>query len=163
MTPSRRARSSLPLVAALAVVATSLAHAQGVEAPRVPLRTAISEINTLRSEYAEAYNNKAAGALTNMYLPDAVVIRPDGSTLLGQAEIGKAMAKEAASWKQITISSDTMRVFGNTAWDVGTLSRQGSEGNATVSRYLVVLRRGLQEWKISSSAVVPETRVTATN
>jgi len=158
MTPSRRARSSLPLVAALAFVATSLARAQGVDAPRVPLRTAISEINTLRAEYADAYNRKAAAALTTMYLPDAVLIRPDGSTLLGQAAIGKALAEEAASWKQTTISSDTMRVFGNTAWDVGTLRTQGSEG---VSRYLVVLRRGVQEWKISSLAVVPETRVTA--
>jgi ketosteroid isomerase-like protein len=161
MTPSRRAWSRVPLVAALAFIATSLAHAQGVEAPRVPLRTAISEINTLRSEYAEAYNSKSAGALTAMYLPDAVMVRHDGSTLLGQAEIGKALAEDAASVKRITISSDTMRVFGNTAWDVGTSTRQGEDGNTTVSRYLVVLRRGLQGWKISTSAVVPETRATA--
>jgi ketosteroid isomerase-like protein len=161
MTPSHRAWSRVPLVAALAFIATSLAHAQGVEAPRVPLRTAINEINTLRSEYAEAYNSKSAGALTAMYLADAVVVRPDGSTLLGQAEIGKAFAEEAASWKPITISSDTMRVFGNTAWDVGTSTRKGPDGNATVSRYLVVLRRGLQGWKISTSALVPETHAMA--
>src|SRR4051794_25350608 len=75
MTPNRRARSSLPLLAALALVATSLASAQGIEAPRVPLRTALNEINTLRSEYASAYNKKDAAALTAMYLPDAVAIR----------------------------------------------------------------------------------------
>jgi len=161
MTSSRRARSSFPLVAALALIATSLAHAQGVEAPRVPLRTAIAEINTLRSEYAEAYNNKAADAVAAMYMPDAVMIRADGSTLLGQAEIAKMMAQEAPNWPRITLASDTMRVFGNTAWDVGTLNRQGSEGSATVSRYLVVLRRGVQEWKIISSAVVPVGPVTA--
>lgn len=162
MTPSRRARSSLSLVAALAFVATSLAHAQGVEAPRVPLRTAISEINTLRAEYAEAYNNKAAETLTAMYLPDAILIRHDGSMLLGQAEIGMAMAKETAGGRQISLASDTLRVFGNTALDVGTLSRKGSEGNATASRYLVVLRRGMQKWRIISSAVVPVAPVTAT-
>jgi len=161
MTPSRRARSSIPLVAALAFVVTSLASAQGIEAPRVPLRTAIKEINTLRAEYADAYNKKAVTAVTAMYLPDAVVIRPDGSTLLGRAAIGKALAEEAASWGQITVSSDTLRVFGNTAWDVGTMSSQGSEGGANVSHYLVVLRRGILEWKVSSVAVVPETRVTA--
>ncbi len=55
-----------------------------------------------------------------------------------------------------------MRVFGNTAWDVGSLSSQGSGGEASTSQYLVVLRRGLREWKISSVAVVPATRVTAT-
>lgn len=162
MTASRRARSSLPLVVALAFLATSLGQAQGVEEPRVPLRTAIIELNTLRAEYADLYNKKATAALTAMYLPDAVFIRPDGSTLLGQAAIGKALSAEAAGWGQATISSDTMRVFGNTAWDVGTMSTQGSEGNATVSRYLVVLRRGVQAWKISSLAVVPETQVTAT-
>jgi uncharacterized protein (TIGR02246 family) len=162
MTASRCARSSLQLIAALAFVAPSLARAQGIEAPRIPLRTALKEINTLRAEYASAYNSKDAAGLTAMYLPDAIVIRGDGSTLRGRAAIGKAMAEEAASWHQITISSDTVRVFGNTAWDVGTLSDQGSASEAKVSRYLVVLRRGLQEWNISSVAVVPQTRVTAT-
>lgn len=162
MTASRRAQFSLPLVAALALAATSLAAAQGVEEPRVPLRTAIKEINTLRAEYADLYNKKDAAALTAMYLPDAVTIREDGSTLLGQAAIGKALAEEAASWQQMTISSDTMRVFGNTAWDIGSLSSRGSGSEASVSRYLVVLRRGVQEWKISSVAVVPATSGTAT-
>ncbi len=162
MTASRRAQFSLPLVAALAFAATSLAAAQGVDAPRVPLRTAIKEINTLRAEYADLYNKKDAAALTAMYLPDAVMIRDDGSTLLGQAAIGKVLADEAESWQRITITSDTMRVFGNTAWDVGSLRSQGSESEASVSRYLVVLRRGVQEWKIISAAVVPATRVTAT-
>jgi uncharacterized protein (TIGR02246 family) len=162
MTPSRRARSSFPLLAALAFIATSLASAQGIEAPRVPLRTALNEINTLRAEYASAYNKKDAAALTAMYLPDAVVIRADGSTLLGQAAIGKALGEEAASWGQTTISSDTVRVFGNTAWDVGTLNNAKPGGEARVSHYLVVLRRGLQQWKISSVAVVPETRVKST-
>jgi ketosteroid isomerase-like protein len=143
MTPSRRARSSLPLVAALAFGAMSVAHAQGIETPRVPLRTAIREINTLRAEYADLYNKKDAAALAAMYLPDAVVIHDDGSALVGRAAIGKALAEGAANWTQLTISSDTMRVFGNTAWDVGTLSRQGSGGDPSVSHYLVVLRRGV--------------------
>ena len=95
-----------------------------------------------------------------MYLPDAVLIRADGSTLMGQAEIGKALAEDAPHWGPSTFSSDTMRVFGNTAWDVGTMSSQGSAGDATVSHYLVVLRRGLKAWKISSVAAVPETHAT---
>ncbi len=162
MTPIRRARSSLPLVAVLAFVMTTLAVAQGIEKPRVPLRTAIKEINTLRSEYADLYNKKDAAALTAMYLPDAVMVRGDGSTLLGQTAIGKALGEEAATWTPVTITSDTMRVFGNTAWDVGTLSSQTPAGDASVSHYLVVLRRGVQKWQVSSVAVVPENRATAT-
>jgi uncharacterized protein (TIGR02246 family) len=164
MTSSHRLRFSLPLLAALALVATAPAAAQGVEQPRVPLRTAIKEINTLRSEYADLYNKKDAAALTAIYLPDAVVIRADGSTLMGQAAIGKAMGEEAASWKQVTLSSDTMRVFGNTAWDVGSMSSTGgSDSEPSVTRYLVVLRRGVQEWRISSLAVLPMANVAATH
>ncbi|HUR95876.1 MAG TPA: DUF4440 domain-containing protein, partial [Gemmatimonadales bacterium] len=137
------------------------AAAQGVESPRVPLRTAIKEINTIRSEYADLYNRKDATALTAMYLPDAVVVRGDGSTLLGQAAIGKALNEESAGWKHITLSSDTMRVFGNTAWDVGSMTSGGSGGEGGSSRYLVVLRRGIDRWKISSVAVVPETPATS--
>ena len=163
MIASRRIGFSLPLVAALAFVPTSPASAQGVEQPRVPLRTAIAELNTLRSTYADLYNKKDAAAITAMYLPDAVMVRGDGSTLLGQAAIGKALGEDAAGWQQITLSSDTTRVFGNTAWDVGTMNSGGSDGQPSVSRYLVVLRRGVQDWKISSVAVVPVTTVTATH
>jgi ketosteroid isomerase-like protein len=161
MTTHRRSMASLPLAMALALVTTSPAAAQGIETPRVPVRTALKEINTLRAEYAVLYNTKDTEALAAMYLPDAVLIRPDGSTLIGSAAIGKAFAEEAASWKQVTISSDTTRVFGNTAWDVGSMSSKGSDGGQSVQRYLVVLRRGVDTWQISSVAVVSETPVTA--
>jgi ketosteroid isomerase-like protein len=160
MSASRRFGFSLRLAAALALVASSSAAAQGVEQPRVPLRTALAELNTLRSTYADLYNKKDAAALSAIYAPDAVVIRGDGTTLLGQAAIGKALGEDAPGWKQITLKSDTTRVYGNTAWDVGTMT---SGSDATVSRYLVVLRRGVQDWKISSLAVVPMTSVAATH
>lgn len=159
MSRTPRARSSI-LAAALALAAASPVAAQGIESPRVPLRTALAEINTLRAEYAAAYNKQDAAAVTAMYLPDAVLIRPDGSTLMGQTAIGKAMGEESPKWVPSTLSSDTVRVYGNTAWDVGTMSATGGEA-ATSVHYLVVLRRGLEGWKISSLAVVPETPVTA--
>jgi ketosteroid isomerase-like protein len=161
MTTYRRSMASLPLAMALALLTTSLAAAQGVEAPRVPLRTALKEINTLRAEYAVFYNKKDTTALSAMYLPDAIVIRPDGSTLMGRAAVSKAFSEEAATWGQITLASDTTRVFGNTAWDVGSMSSVGPDGDRRVQRYLAVLRRGIQTWQISSLAVVPEAPVTA--
>lgn len=161
MTTHRRSMASLLLAMALALTTASVAAAQGIEAPRVPLRTAIKEINTLRAEYAALYNRKDTTALSAMYLADAIVIRPDGSTLMGRAAVSKAFSEEAANWGQITVSSDSTRVFGNTAWDVGSMSSRGPDGDQS-SRYLVVLRRGIQTWQISSVAVVPETPVTAT-
>lgn len=157
-----RVGSSLPLVALLVFIAAPSAHAQGIESPRVPVRTAIKEINTLRAEYADLYNKKNVAALTAMYASDAVVIRADGSTLLGQSAIGKSLAEEAPTWQHMTITSDTMRVFGNTAWDVGTLTSRSAEGTASVSHYLVVLRRGVETWHVSSLAVVAQMPVTAT-
>ena len=162
MTARGRTVSSLPFLALLGMLAASPASAQGVESPRVPVRTARQEINTLRAEYADLYNHKNATALTAMYLPDAMVIRADGSTLTGRDAIGKALAEESSSWKRMTIASDSLRVFGNTAWDVGTLSSPDGDGDAAPSHYLVVLRRGVQAWKISSLAVVPGARTTST-
>ena len=162
MTTHRHSMASLPLAMALALLTASSAAAQGIEAPRVPLRTAIKEINTIRAEYAALYNKKDAAALTAMYLPDAVIVRADGSTLMGREAIGKAFSEEAAGWKQITLASDTTRVYGNTAWDVGSMDSKGPDGDLGSQRYLVVLRRGVQTWQISSVAVVPQTPVTAT-
>ena len=155
-------RASFSLVAALALAATSLASAQGIETPRVPVRTAMKEINTLRAEYADGMNKKAVASLTAMYLRDATVIGADGSTHMGREAIGRLLAEQAPGWGTVTISSDSVRVFGNTAWDVGTTSDTGEDGEASTSRYLVVLRRGVTRWQVASLAVVPVVQVTAT-
>ena len=63
---------------------------------------------------------------------------------------------DTQSWPQLTITSDTLRVVGHTAWDIGTTKSEESGGGEHVSHYLVVLRRGLKEWKINSLALVPE-------
>lgn len=160
MTPRPRSRSGVLLLVALTMGVPSLARAQGIEEPRIPLRTALNEINSLRAAYEEAYNRKDAATLTAMYEPDAVMIRPDG-LLLGRAAIGKALADESATWTQTTFASDSMRVFGHTAWDAGTLSSSDADGGPLVTHFLVVLRRGLKDWRISSLAVVPETRTVA--
>ena len=89
------------------------------------------------------------------------MVRGDGSVLVGQAAIGKALAEESPKWAQATLTSDTMHVYGNTAWDVGSMTSLDSTGGQNVSHYLVVLRRGLKGWKISSVAVVPETHAKA--
>jgi ketosteroid isomerase-like protein len=91
-----------------------------------------------------------------MYTPDAVVIQGDGTVQVGKAAIQKAIAEAGPTWTQLTITSDTLRVVGNSAWDVGTTHRQLSEGGEQVAHYLVVLRRGLKYWKIDRLAVVPE-------
>jgi uncharacterized protein (TIGR02246 family) len=157
MKRAHRFRAWLPLMVSLALF-PNLATGQGIERPRVPLRTALTEIRTFRAAYADAYNQKDSVTVANMYAPDAIVIQSDGNVLFGKDEIRKAIATDAPGWPQLSITSDTVRVFGNTAFDVGTTRSQRSSGGEEVSHYLVVLRRGLKDWVIKSLAVVPERR-----
>ena len=146
--------SSLYLALLLIAVGSSVAAGQGIESPRVPLRKAVDEIRELRAAYANAFNKKDSVTVAGMYSPDAVFIRGDGSVLVGKDAISKAIATGAPQWPQTTIESDSLRVVGNTAWDVGT-THDRLAGGEQVSRYLVVLRRGMKYWKINALALVP--------
>jgi ketosteroid isomerase-like protein len=146
-------RRWLPVLLAIALATPVVARAQ-IEEPRIPLRTAINEINTFRSAYQDAYNKQDVDALVAMYAPDAVVVAGDGSIAKGPDEIRASLKKEMGMLSQITIMSDSMAVYGHTAWDVGTLKGTTKDGEQ-VSHYLAVLRRGLTDWQLSSVAVVP--------
>lgn len=147
-------RVSIPLVLALAAATPYALQAQ-IEEGRVPLRTAVTELNTLRAEYADNYNRKDHAAVTAMFEDDAVVLLADGTILMGKAAIGKRNAADAAKWPHLVLKSDTVRVYGNTAVDVGTSTYHPTTGPTVVNRYLVVSRRGLQHWKVIRVALVP--------
>ena len=153
MTLAHRFRAWLPLIGSLAFVLPNVANGQGIERPRVPVRTALDELRVLRQEYSEAFSKKDTATLVDMYAPDATVIRGDG-ILTGKEAIQKSL--EAGPPAKMSIASDSVRVFGNTAWDVGTVRTSRPGGDEEVSHYLVVLRRGVKTWKINSLAVVPE-------
>jgi ketosteroid isomerase-like protein len=154
MTLTRRTRAWLFLTVALAFLLPNVATGQGIERPRVPVRKALDELRVLRVEYAEAFNKKDTAKLVGMYAPDATLIRGDGTVLTGTDAIRTSL--EAGPWLKMSLASDTVRVFGNTAVDIGTVRMAGSEGHEDVSHYLVVLRRGVTTWKANSVAIVPE-------
>ena len=154
MTLAHHVRAWLPLMLSFAFLLPNVADGQGIERPRVPVRTALDELRVLRAAYSEAFNNKDTATLVDMYAPDAIVIRGDGTMLKGKEAIQKSF--EAGPWSKMSIASDTVRVFGNTAYDVGTVRTSRSGGDEEVSHYLVVLRRGVKVWNISSLAAVPE-------
>jgi ketosteroid isomerase-like protein len=143
-------RSSIPLLAALALAVPAAAGAQGIERPRVPLRTALNELTAFRTEYQEAYNKHDMAAVAGMYAPDATLITAAGEQLIGRSAIRAALARDT-SGVMMKLTSDTMRVVGHTAWDVGTVT-----AGPAVQHYLVVLRRGIKDWQIAGVAVVPE-------
>jgi uncharacterized protein (TIGR02246 family) len=160
MTLAHRNRAWLPLIVSLAFLLPSVANGQGIERPRVPLRTALDELRALRETYAEAFNKKDMATRMDVYAPNAIVIRGDGTVLTGTDAIQKGFEADSQPGPRPTMSiaSDTVRVFGNTAFDVGTVRMARSDGHEDVSHYLAVFRRGLKAWKISSLAVVPESK-----
>jgi uncharacterized protein (TIGR02246 family) len=129
---------------------------QGIPKEATRLRTSLDEIRAFREAYVEAYNKKDTVAVANMYNPNAVVIQGNGNVFVGHDAIQKAIAANAPNWTELTITSDTVRVVGKTAWDVGTSRTRASEGGEQVYHYLSVLRRGPSSWKIERLALVPE-------
>jgi uncharacterized protein (TIGR02246 family) len=153
---SYRSLRTASLLAALALAAPAVGHAQGIDTLHVPLRTARMEINTFRAEYADAVNRQDAAAVAGLYAPDAVLIDAKGMMHMGREAIQKSLAAELPQWMNLRIESDTVRIAGSTAWDVGTLHSGGVGATPSrTSRYMAVLRRSMRDWRIVSAAVVP--------
>lgn len=142
------------LLLALALVPTTAASAQ-IEEPRIPLQTKLSELNRFRTEYAETFNKKDATALTAMWSDDGMFTDVDGKTYKGIDQIRQWYADGATSFPHLVIESDSLSIYGNTAVDMGTTKMHPAGGGEMVSRYIVVLRRGLNGWKLVRAAVTP--------
>jgi ketosteroid isomerase-like protein len=135
-------------------LAPTVATAQ-IEEPRIPLQTKLTELNRFRVEYAENFNKKDAAALAAMYADDAMINDRDGRVYKGGAQIREYMTAGAASFPHMVIESDSMAIYGNTAVDVGTTRMHPAGAAEIVSRYMVVLRRGMNGWKLVRVAVTP--------
>lgn len=149
-----RNRTTLALLLALVGLAPTAARAQ-IEENRVPLQTKLTELYRFREEYAAAFNKKDHAAITAMYDASAIVITRDGAVAVGKGAVANAMAAAAPTWAHVVLTSDSMSVYGNTAVDQGTARYHPAGGAEVVERYLVVLRRGMQEWKIVHVAITP--------
>jgi uncharacterized protein (TIGR02246 family) len=148
-------RRAVPLVLAASVLVPSIAAGQGIDTPRIPLRTALNDLATLRTSYVDAFNGKDAKAVAALYTDDAVMITRDGAMLAGRAEIAKGMDQDAANWPHAVIKSDSTRVYGATAVDVGTWTEHPAEGGEVVTRYIAVMRHDMNGWKLAYVADVP--------
>lgn len=147
---------AVPIALTLGLATPTIVGAQGVEEPRIPLRTALMELNTLRTEYAEAFNRKDGAALASVYAPDAVLIDANGVKVSGAAAIREYMVERSEEGGHMVLESDSVRVYGNTAVDMGTVTIHPEGGGEDVAHYLSVSRRGMAGWKLVSVAVVPK-------
>jgi uncharacterized protein (TIGR02246 family) len=145
----------VPVALTLGLATPAIVAAQGVEEPRIPLRTALMELNTLRTEYAEAFNRKDAAAVASVYSSDAVIIDGRGARVSGADAIRQYIDARASEGGHMVLASDSVRVYGNTAVDVGTVTIHPEGGGEAVADYMAVSRRGMTGWKLVSVAVVP--------
>jgi ketosteroid isomerase-like protein len=142
------------MIAAIAIPA--VAGAQGIQ-PHQPLSTTPDDIARVRTAYVNAVISRNPAAVTAMYTADAVVLGPDGSETVGGRAIAKMHADSAAAWRPSDVRSTKLQVFGATAVDVGTWTIHTAAGDS-VRRYLMVLRHGVNGWKMQSVAVTAATR-----
>jgi ketosteroid isomerase-like protein len=138
----------------LALGAPSTARAQ-IPDSAIPLQTVVSQTYRFRIEYAENYNKKDVAALAGMYDRNAIITTEDGNTYVGIDAIKAALTKMAPTFPHIVIKSDSMVAYGHTAIDVGTTTMHPAAGGELTSKYLAVLRRDGQDWKIVRLSLVP--------
>lgn len=156
MTSRHGIRSCLPLVLALALATPAVATAQ-IEEPRIPLQTKISELTRFRTEYAENFNKKDIPAVVAMYSDDVIVIEATGATFVGKEAVRTWLTQGGADLPHLVIASDSLAVYGNTAVDVGTAKAHPAAGGEMVTKYLVVLRRDMNGWKLIRVISTPVT------
>ena len=148
-------RCAAPLALAASLFIPAIAVGQGVPEPHVPVSTTLGDIAAMRAAYVDAFNAKDAKAASAMYTADAVLLNADGSQTIGMRSIAKLFADSAANWPHAVATSNSVKVYGNTAIDVGTWTVHPMTGGEMVSRYLAVLRHGVNGWKVQSVALVP--------
>ena len=135
-------------------LAPTVATAQ-IEEPRIPLQTKMTELTRFRVEYAENFNKKDAPALAAMWADDAIFTDFDGKTYKGMAQVRDWYTAGAPNFPHLVIESDSLAIYGNTAVDVGTTKMHPAAGAEQVARYMVVLRRGMNGWRLVRGAVTP--------
>ncbi len=148
VTPRRMSALLLALL-----LAPSLASAQ-IEEPRIPLQTKMTELTRFRAQYADSYNKKNADAVVAMYADDAVIVTDMGAMISGAAGV-RSFLGDASQFPHLVIESDDMQIYGNTAVDIGVVKMHPAGGGEMVSRYVVVLRRGMNEWKLVRASLTP--------
>jgi ketosteroid isomerase-like protein len=135
-------------------LAPSVASAQ-IEEPRIPLQTKMSELNRFRTEYAENWNSKNVNALVGMYSADVMVNDADGRVYTGHDAVKGWFTERQANMPHMVIESDSLAIYGNTAVDMGTSKMHPAGAAEQVARYIVVLRRNMNGWKIVRAAITP--------
>jgi uncharacterized protein (TIGR02246 family) len=114
-------------------------------------------INTLRADYAAAFNSGDVNRIMPLYTADAVMMREHEPSAVGADSIRKAyegMMSQATT--HITLNADETKVMGDMAFDRGTFvltitpKSPGAAAMIENGKYLVLLQKGADgAWKLA--------------
>jgi len=142
----------LVLVLTLALLGCNTAPA---EQPKADPQADKDAINKLRDEFIAAFNANDAEKMGQAYAESAVVMDLGQPTIEGRAAIiehNKMFFDQ--NMAKIGINSRAMSVSGDLGFDEGTFTMEitpkaaGQKPMMTEGRYLVVLQRGADGWKV---------------
>jgi uncharacterized protein (TIGR02246 family) len=145
-----------PLIAvALATATVSCAR---MSAP-VPADTSkdVAAIDTVRSDYAAAYNSGDVNKLITLYASDAVMMQEHQPAVVGAENIRKALEGTMSQFTtSLTLRAEETKVTGDMAFDRGTFKlaltpkAPGGAGMNENGKYLVLLQKGADgAWKLA--------------
>jgi uncharacterized protein (TIGR02246 family) len=149
-------KSILVLLVAL-MLGGCVASEEKKETPNVPdAKADLDALNKLRDDFIAAFNAGDSAKIGELYAEDAVAMPGDGSpTLKGRAAIverNKALFDQATA--KITITPSRNVVSGDLGYDEGTYTMEmtpkakGSKAVREEGRYVVVLQRRPEGWKV---------------
>jgi uncharacterized protein (TIGR02246 family) len=133
-------RLAVAVTIAIAVVVTVILQGQGKTDPELKLAP----------QWAAAFNAKDAVKIASLYAENAVVMPPNQPTVKGRANIEthwKGEIEQGATNMQLNPVASS--ISGSQAFEAGTSTVTLPGGQSERGKYLAILKRVGNEWKIA--------------
>lgn len=132
---------AIAVTVAAALVVTGIVQGQGKTDPA---------LSKLAADWAAAFNAKDAAKIASLYADDAVVMPPNQPMVKGRANIEahfKGEIQQGATNFQLNPVESA--ISGSQAFEAGTSTLTLPGGQTDSGKYLVVLKRVGNDWKIA--------------
>ena len=107
-------------------------------------------LNKLAAEWAAAYNAKDAAKVASLYADDAVLLPPNLPMVKGRANIEAHFKGEIQQGvTNLQLKPMESVISGSQAFEAGTSTATVPGGQTDQGKYLVVLKRVGNDWKIA--------------
>jgi uncharacterized protein (TIGR02246 family) len=133
-------RLAVAVTIATALVVTVILQGQGKTDPALKLA----------AEWAAAFNAKDAAKIASLYAEDAVVMPPNQAPVKGRANIEAHWKSEIQQGQtNMQLNPVASAISGSQAFEAGTSTVTLPGGQTDRGKYLAILKRVGDEWKIA--------------